>query len=125
MEGKTALGASSPANPALHRPEPLSTTKAVTSSSHILRWSCLERSDGRLEEVRANASSELFLALNTHSPISLYGHSILTSYFYSLKQWYFSNCTAKRGDTKVCVCECACVRVCVCACVIHLFLPNL
>ena len=33
MEGKTALGASSPAKPALHIPDPLSTTKAWTSSS--------------------------------------------------------------------------------------------
>lgn len=33
MEGNTALGASSPANPALHRPEPLSQTSAVLSSS--------------------------------------------------------------------------------------------
>ena len=38
MEGKTALGASSPANPALHMPEPLSTTKAAVSSSHILYY---------------------------------------------------------------------------------------
>ncbi len=37
MEGKTALGASSPAKPALHIPEPLSTTNAATSSSHILK----------------------------------------------------------------------------------------
>ena len=36
MEGKTALGASSPAKPALHMPEPLSMTKAATSSSHML-----------------------------------------------------------------------------------------
>ena len=36
MEGNTARGASSPANPALHIPDPLSTTKAATSSSHIL-----------------------------------------------------------------------------------------
>lgn len=35
MDGKTARGASSPANPALHIPEPLSTTKAATSSSHM------------------------------------------------------------------------------------------
>lgn len=34
MDGKTALGASSLAKPALHIPEPLSTTKAATSSSH-------------------------------------------------------------------------------------------
>jgi hypothetical protein len=33
MEGKTARGASSPAKPALHIPEPLSTTSACTSSS--------------------------------------------------------------------------------------------
>ena len=33
MEGKTALGASSPAKPALTRPEPLSHTSAVCSSS--------------------------------------------------------------------------------------------
>ena len=40
MDGKTALGASSPAKPALHMPEPLSTTKAATSSSHILYMYC-------------------------------------------------------------------------------------
>ena len=33
MEGKTARGASSPAKPALHMPEPLSTTRAEMSSS--------------------------------------------------------------------------------------------
>jgi len=39
MEGKTARGASSPAKPALHMPDPLSQTRAVTSSSHIfLSW---------------------------------------------------------------------------------------
>ena len=32
MEGKTARGASSPAKPALHMPDPLSTTSACTSS---------------------------------------------------------------------------------------------
>ena len=37
MDGKTARGASSPANPALHIPDPLSTTKAATSSSHMMR----------------------------------------------------------------------------------------
>ena len=36
MDGNTALGASSPAKPALHMPEPLSITRAATSSSHIL-----------------------------------------------------------------------------------------
>ena len=36
MEGKTARGASSPAKPALHRPEPLSHTSAVVSSSHMV-----------------------------------------------------------------------------------------
>ena len=37
MEGNTALGASSPANPALHMPEPLSHTMDEISSSHMLR----------------------------------------------------------------------------------------
>ena len=37
MDGKTARGASSPAKPALHIPEPLSTTRAATSSSDC-RW---------------------------------------------------------------------------------------
>lgn len=40
MEGNTALGASSPAKPAFTRPEPLSHTRAVvSSSSHILAGS--------------------------------------------------------------------------------------
>lgn len=40
MEGNTALGASSPANPAFTRPEPLSQTRAVvSSSSHMLEGS--------------------------------------------------------------------------------------
>lgn len=38
MEGKTARGASSPAKPALHSPEPLSHTRAVlSSSSHMVQ----------------------------------------------------------------------------------------
>jgi len=40
IEGKTALGASSPAKPALHMPDPLSTTRAATSSSHIFSSCC-------------------------------------------------------------------------------------
>lgn len=36
MEGNTARGASSPAKPALHTPEPLSTTSVTLFSSHIL-----------------------------------------------------------------------------------------
>lgn len=51
MDGKTARGASSPANPALTRPEPLSHTRAVvSSSSHMfgLYWTGLlkNRQDG-------------------------------------------------------------------------------
>ena len=38
IEGKTALGASSPAKPALHIPDPLSNTSAWTSSSAILEF---------------------------------------------------------------------------------------
>jgi hypothetical protein len=35
-DGKTARGASSPAKPALHIPDPLSTTKAAISSIRVL-----------------------------------------------------------------------------------------
>ena len=35
IDGNTALGASSPANPALHIPDPLSMTRPATSSSLI------------------------------------------------------------------------------------------
>ena len=38
IDGKTARGASSPAKPALHIPDPLSTTKAAMSSSAILSF---------------------------------------------------------------------------------------
>lgn len=37
MEENTALGASSPANPALHIPDPLSITNAAKSSSSIMK----------------------------------------------------------------------------------------
>ena len=40
MEGNTARGASSPAKPALHMPDPLSTTKACTSSSAMIKSEC-------------------------------------------------------------------------------------
>lgn len=53
MEGKTARGASSPANPALTKPEPLSHTRAVvSSSSHMVTfyWDGLEM---RRAETRA------------------------------------------------------------------------
>lgn len=41
MDGNTALGASSPAKPAFTRPEPLSHTRAVvSSSSHMASGFC-------------------------------------------------------------------------------------
>ena len=46
-EGKTARGASSPAKPALTMPEPLSHTRAATSSSAMLKVKCLEICGGR------------------------------------------------------------------------------
>ena len=54
MEGKTALGASSPAKPALHMPEPLSTMRAATSSSHmVIRWNYQRYRGQDLESQRA------------------------------------------------------------------------
>lgn len=44
MDGNTALGASSPAKPAFTRPEPLSHTRAVvSSSSHMVFGFCRDR----------------------------------------------------------------------------------
>lgn len=44
MDGNTALGASSPAKPAFTRPEPLSHTRAVvSSSSHMVSGFCKDR----------------------------------------------------------------------------------
>lgn len=54
MEGNTARGASSPANPALHMPDPLSTTKAATSSSHILNKKLFYLYTKRLKLVAKN-----------------------------------------------------------------------
>ena len=48
MDGNTALGASSPAKPAFTRPEPLSHTRAVvSSSSHMVSGFC---KDGKAVE---------------------------------------------------------------------------
>jgi len=56
MDGKTALGASSPAKPAFTRPEPLSHTRAVvSSSSHMLTYSVEEEEEE--EETGAVKSS--------------------------------------------------------------------
>lgn len=52
MEGKTARGASSPANPAFTRPEPLSHTRAVVSSSSHMVSAQLCNTH---EDVRAHA----------------------------------------------------------------------
>jgi hypothetical protein len=54
MEGKTALGASSPAKPALHIPLPLSTTSACTSSSACSRGE--EESETVLQKVWGSAT---------------------------------------------------------------------
>ena len=65
MEGKTALGASSPANPALHMPEPLSTTRAAVSSSHILFFEDL------LENQMIKQESEVDLRLGSNTGLGV------------------------------------------------------
>lgn len=50
MEGNTARGASSPAKPALHMPDPLSTTRAAISSSIFCAHKWGGRGGGRGEE---------------------------------------------------------------------------
>lgn len=66
MEGKTARGASSPAKPALHIPEPLSTTKAATSSSHILLVWVFE--PGK----KIHKNYKLTIVIETTKPVILY-----------------------------------------------------
>ena len=58
MEGKTALGASSPAKPALHIPDPLSHTRAVTSSSHILISLINERGRKQMKSSRTGSPTD-------------------------------------------------------------------
>ena len=56
MDGKTALGASSPAKPALHIPDPLSTTRAAASSSHILSF-CSQKFVEKKKELKVRTVS--------------------------------------------------------------------
>ena len=60
MDGKTALGASSPANPALHMPEPLSTTKAATSSSHMMNCVCWQFKIQRKWDLTVSSSIDVW-----------------------------------------------------------------
>ena len=60
MEGNTALGASSPAKPALHMPDPLSMTRAATSSSHMLKVGGLQ--------VKTKRSGRGFLTFSRRKP---------------------------------------------------------
>ena len=57
MDGKTARGASSPAKPALHIPEPLSITRAATSSD-IISSSRAEQSSKRASAVKLSLTVE-------------------------------------------------------------------
>lgn len=59
MEGNTALGASSPAKPAFTRPEPLSHTRAVvSSSSHMVSGFC-KGQQGRGDTRRVSTAAAL------------------------------------------------------------------
>ncbi len=63
IDGNTARGASSPANPALHIPDPLSTTNAETSLSHIF-WSVLEFSLEWKNDLQYNEENLNFIPKN-------------------------------------------------------------
>ena len=68
IDGNTALGASSPAKPALHIPDPLSITKAATSSSHIfVLWI---RFNSRKDF--ASAASWFQVATDTNARVYIY-----------------------------------------------------
>ncbi len=61
MDGKTARGASSPAKPALHIPDPLSTTRAAASSSHIVVVVVVELTINRRELMCQDYAVILFI----------------------------------------------------------------
>lgn len=68
MDGKTALGASSPAKPALQSPEPLSHTRAVlSSSSHISAGAASQGPKGTREEAIAGVIQQSW-SLPDHHP---------------------------------------------------------
>ena len=81
MDGKTALGASSPENPALHMPDPLSTTSAAVSSSHILvgrNSKCHKKirssaKEGIVEEESGNYCKNVFVFQKFHYANCSYG----------------------------------------------------
>ena len=83
MEGNTARGASSPAKPALHIPDPLSTTKAATSSS-ILNF-CTNNSQ---QKVRVLSSEVEFLVLE--SPALLGFKTTLLAFALWVMGWSFT-----------------------------------
>ena len=67
IDGKTALGAASPAKPALQTPEPLSHTKAVlSSSSHISAGAASQGPKGIREEANAGVIQQSW-SLPDHS----------------------------------------------------------
>lgn len=73
MEGNTALGASSPAKPALHSPDPLSHTRAVlSSSSHIFSSDFLPYSNRRQSLQENVIINVIYILLNSFkSPFGL------------------------------------------------------
>ena len=77
IEGKTARGASSPAKPALHIPDPLSTTNAVTSASHIfllLAGETYLKSEAQMSVLNLPVNSILFMSSNTVYPFVTWYH---------------------------------------------------
>lgn len=78
MDGKTALGASSPAKPALQSPEPLSHTKAVlSSSSHIAGAASQDSTENREEATSAVIGHLWHFPDNSHLRGWVWGPSVL------------------------------------------------
>ena len=102
MEGKTARGASSPAKPALHMPEPLSTTRAAASSSHILVKLDFRKRNLRLSQTTSDSgltklqpyasfyrlhSHSLFLEHASTQILSHYLSHLVSHYLTFYKAW--------------------------------------
>ncbi|RNA00284.1 beta [Brachionus plicatilis] len=85
IDGNTALGASSPAKPALHIPEPLSTTKAATSSYFFYNLTEIYRLINWTHTLSENSSCQ------NYQPNSLKGNRRLVESFLNSKKITNSN----------------------------------
>ena len=105
MQGNATRGASSPAKPALHIPEPLSTTKAATSSSAIL----IQSGNAACESSFQSESSTCVVTIRQSKGLK----SVLNYFWYSFvtvpSDWLVQNMWHKLEPNRSFCYRCVCV----------------